>query len=82
MMAKIDPEACEREFKDWVAAKSLFNLKRVTVRKTQKWAAITAIGSCPGEHNAKLINALKDSEGDEVRQHCIRTLVQRRKNGI
>ena len=81
-LALVNPEECERAFTDWVAPKSLFNLKRVTVRKTQKWAAITAIGSCPGEHNVKLINALKDSEGEEIRQHCIRTLVQRRKSGI
>ena len=81
-MAVANPSACERAFADWVTPKSIFSLKRVTIRKTQKWAAISAIGICPGEHNAKRINKLKDTEGEEVRQHCIRTLDQRRRKGI
>ena len=33
ILAVVNPEECERAFTDWVAPKSLFNLKRVTVRK-------------------------------------------------
>lgn len=82
LMAKINPNACERAFADWVTPKSIFSLKRVTIRKTQKWAAISAIGMCPGAHNVKRLNKLKDAEGEDIRQHCIRTLVQRRRKNI
>lgn len=82
LMAEINPNACERAFADWIAPKSLFNIKRVTIRKVQKWAAISAIGMCPGPQNIKRLNKLKDSEGEDLRQHCIRTLVQRRRKNI
>ena len=53
-------EECERVHR-LGGPKITFNLKRVTVRN--KKGRHTAIGSCPGEHNVKLINALKGSEG-------------------
>lgn len=82
IMAKVNASACERAFLDWVTPKSLFSLKRVTVKKTQKWAAISAIGMCPGKKNHDKLNKLKSAEGEEIRQHCIRTLVNRRRQGI
>ena len=81
-LAKLNPRAAQRTLYDWVRPRKMLSLKKVSVKKTQKWAAIAGLGMLPDPENEKLIRKLKDEAGEEFSRHCIQTLIKRRRSGI
>ena len=81
-LAKINPKGAQRAMEGWIKPKGLFSFKRVSVRKSQKWAAVSALGILPDEGNSKIIRKLRDAAGEEMANHCSKVLYKRRRLGL
>ena len=81
-LATINPKGAQRALQEWIKPKGLFSFKRVSVKKSQQWAAVSALGILPEKDNVKLIRKLRDAAGEEMAHHCSKVLYKRRRLGL
>ena len=82
VLVELNPKATQRALIDWIKPRGMFGLTRVSVKKHQKWAAVTALALLPEETNAKYIRKIRDNAGEALANHCAKMLYKRRQLGL
>ena len=75
----LNPQACFREMYEWIKPKGLFSFQKLTIRKQQKWVAITALALHEAPEIEKALQKLKDTASEDIAQLCTKALYKRRK---
>jgi hypothetical protein len=65
---------------DWIKPQGLFSFKKISIRKQQKWVAISALALIDKPEIEKTLTKLKKTAGEDISQLCIKALYKRRKH--
>jgi hypothetical protein len=80
-MARITPEQAAETLGDWVRPRKWWDRVRgVTGGRDRQWAGIAGLGVLPGDEAEAAIRWLSARAGEEVHEHCAKTLFERRKS--
>ncbi len=80
-LARLSPTQARRQLEEWIRPASWW--KRVFAapvgNRWLQWAAVSGLASLPGEEVEAVIRWLGERAGEELAQHCSRTLARRRR---
>jgi hypothetical protein len=80
VLFSLNPHAVFREMYDWIKPQGLFSFKKISIRKQQKWVAISALALIDKPEIEKTLTKLKKTAGEDISQLCIKALYKRRKH--
>ena len=82
-MARIAPEQAAETLGDWVRPRKWWDRVRgVTGGRTRQWAGIAGLGVLPGAEAEAAIRWLSARAGEDIHEHCAKTLFERRKANV
>ena len=81
-LARTHPGRAKVVLGEWLKPQKWFSLNRMTVRNTQRWAAVAGLSLLPGTHVVETLNRVKKEADELLADFCVKVIVRRRKLGI
>jgi len=81
-LANSHPGRAKVVLQDWLKTQKWFSINKLTVRKTQQYAAVAGLSLLPGTHIVETITRIKNEADSMLADFCIKVIVRRRHLGI
>ncbi len=81
-LAALDPDRAVEQLGDWVRPHKLWDRMRFAAHAgLRQWAGVSGLGALPGDYPVTAIRWLSERAGEDLHQHCQKTLRDRRRAG-